>query len=187
MEFFRFVPMITVSAAVLLPLAMAAPMPQTQTRFFNGFPGFQPPTFQNNAATGLVGAGQIGAGIFAASNLLNPSGNNGNNGQISVRPTLGVNVGANGAIQPNVGAAVQVGNNDVNPTFNAGIGFDQTRPNGISPFLGSGISFGQNNGGVNPALNSGFGLNGNNQATPQVGGSIGFGNLFSFNTQNLGR
>ena len=74
---------------------------------------------------------------------------------------------------------IQVGNNGiVNPTFNVG---GQFNPNSgsalpITPFVGTGLNVGGNNGGFNPALTSNFALQ-DGQARPQFGGGLNLGSF----------
>ncbi|CAB4062209.1 unnamed protein product [Lepeophtheirus salmonis] len=159
--------------------------PQSSNRFLGSQQNSFFPQFNtNNPHTILAGAGIAGTGLLAASNIFNPQGNNGKNGELSIRPTIGAIVGSDGRLKPNLGAAVQVGNNDLaNPTFNVGASLDNQNPNGFTPFFGSGLSVGPNNGGLNPAVNTGFEVQ-NGQANPFLGGSLGIG---SFNLGNIGR
>eukprot|EP00096_Caligus_rogercresseyi_P001903 TRINITY_DN1336_c0_g1_i1.p1 TRINITY_DN1336_c0_g1~~TRINITY_DN1336_c0_g1_i1.p1 ORF type:complete len:201 (-),score=67.31 TRINITY_DN1336_c0_g1_i1:109-711(-) len=158
--------------------------PQQNGFFGGGQNSFIPQFNTNNPHTILAGAGIAGTGLLAASNLFNPQGNGGRNGQLSIRPTLGAHIGSDGRLKPNLGAALQVGNNDLaNPTFNVGASLDNQNPNGFTPFFGSGLSVGPNNGGLNPSVNTGFEVQ-NGQANPFLGGSLGIG---SFNLGNIGR
>ena len=115
--------------------------------------------------------GALGTGIFAASNIA--SGND----QISINPNVGFNFNPEtGALTPAVTANVQVGDGPVAPSFNVGGQFDPNSNSGIpiAPVVGTGLNFGDGNGGFRPGVTSNFALQ-NGQANAQFGAGANVG------------
>jgi len=151
--------------------------PQTQTRFFPGFPGFQAPSLpQTNPNQGLqngLAAGGLGAiGGIAATNCLF-----GRNCDLSFRPSFGGAVDANGQFVPQVGITTQVGDGSggIGTTFTGGLQLDQNSQNGLGGFVAGGINNGDPNQ-IGVGAQTGFGFsqqaNGQTVATAQAGANV---------------
>jgi len=179
MEYFRFVPP-TIVASLMVVSAMPAPQEATtaasaspvRNRFLP--PGlFQiPQTNPNQQLQNLGAAGGLGAiGGIAATNCLF-----GGNCDLSVRPSIGGAVDANGQFVPQLGLTTQVGDGSggIGTTFTGGLQLDQNSDSGIGGFVAGGVNNG-NTDGFSPGLQTGFGIsqqNGQSQATAQLGANL---------------